>query len=64
MLSPIYCQPKSTILCDLSVIILLQDDIVNHENGGVINSCGFELCGHGCDVNIVVFCCLMCVFAK
>ena len=34
------------------MIILLQDDIVNHENGGVNNSCGFELCGHGCDVNI------------
>ena len=31
------------------MIILLQDDIVNHENGGVNNSCGLN-----CAVTIVM----------
>ena len=46
------------------MIILLQDDIVNHENGGMINSCGLNcvvlivMIGITC-VLLLVVCCLL-----
>ena len=51
------------ILSQLSVIIWLQDDIVNHENGGMLNSCGLNcvvlivMIGITC-VLLFVVCCL------
>ena len=44
--------------------IFLQDNIVNHGNCGVINSCGLN-CVHGCDVNIAwVLFIVVCLLAK